>query len=53
VTLLAVVEEEFGIVIEVPDLSELTFFQGYRMYLQNEGSSVRSCVYIMSNQDPA
>ena len=35
VTLLAVVEEEFGIAIEVEDLSELTSYQGYLTYLQH------------------
>jgi acyl carrier protein len=53
VTLLAVVEEEFGIVIEVPDLSALTSYEGYLMYLQNESSSGRSSVYTVSSQDPA
>lgn len=40
VTLLAVVEEEFGISIEVEDLSSLTSYEGYLMYLQNEGNPV-------------
>ena len=43
VTLLAVVEEEFGITIEVQDLSELMSYQGYLAYLQKECSSGRSC----------
>jgi acyl carrier protein len=36
VTLLAVVEEEFGISIEVDDLSILTSYLGYLTYLQSE-----------------
>jgi acyl carrier protein len=42
VTLIAVVEEEFGISIEVEDLSMLTSYEGYLMYLQNEHSPVRA-----------
>jgi acyl carrier protein len=36
VTLLAVVEEEFGTTIEVQDLSDLTSYEGYLKYLQND-----------------
>jgi acyl carrier protein len=42
VTLIAVVEEEFGISIEVEDLSMLTSYEGYLMYLLNEHSPVRA-----------
>lgn len=42
VTLIAVVEEEFGISIEVEDLSVLTSYEGYLTYLQNERSPVRT-----------
>jgi acyl carrier protein len=35
VTLLAVVEEEFGITVEVDDLSEFNSFQGFLNYLQS------------------
>lgn len=51
VTLLAVVEEEFGIVIEVPDLSALTSYEGYFTYLQSEGSSGRSSGYAIISQE--
>ena len=42
VTLIAVVEEEFGISIEVDDLSALTSYEGYLKYLQNEPNLVRA-----------
>jgi acyl carrier protein len=42
VTLMSVVEEEFGIVIQADDLSRFTSFQGYLGYLDemNHGSLV-------------
>lgn len=51
VTLLAVVEEEFGLMIEVPDLSALTSYEGYFTYLQSQGSSGRSFGYTVSSQE--
>jgi acyl carrier protein len=42
VTLLAVVEEEFGINIEVDDLAKFDSFKGILSYLQETGQHVKS-----------
>ena len=43
VTLLAVVEEEFGMSIEVQDLSTLTSYQGFLSYLEGVSGDSREC----------
>jgi acyl carrier protein len=41
VTLLAVVEEEFGIIIEDDDLSKFNSYEGFLSYLQETGNGKR------------